>query len=422
MVSINPENVNNIVKGAENSLKKKTLGGVSAESAKEAIQNVATGIKQLADNAIGAVQQELQAFKGKSAQEMAELTSRKDAVILGKDKQIADITENAKQQLKAAKAVKTGKPKTLSNGNVETVKVNKNGARMTTETTPDGKGIVKVTVETLDGDIRATKYNPTTNKPIKTFTNVNGDKTIEYTSAGAKIKDVNVKNTKVRPNVVSEDVKANGYGRDTIKRTYSDGSYDIVDYDNQKQIEKLSTKFNSAGKKIETTECTLISNDGKPLNFETKKFNPETGFVEESVLESANGSKSKVIYTKGKPTKKIEKTLQGLKREISAKVDKYGNVDASNPDMKYVYPKNSPIKESRIDFSSRFYANKETLKMKDGSTVTMEINSNYGPYNVTIHRKGESPVALEREQGREYLEKIGKVGYNQDENYYSNVL
>ena len=124
----------------------------------------------------------------------------------------------------------------------------------------------------------------------------------------------------------------------------------------------------------------------------------------------------------GKHYKTEEKTKQGLKRIITAKTDKYGNVDDSNPTLKYIYPKESLIKSSTVDSESRFYANKEILKMKDGSTVTMGINNNYTPYNVTINRQGEAPKILEREEGAEYLKKIGKVGYRQDENYFSNVL
>ena len=60
--------------------------------------------------------------------------------------------------------------------------------------------------------------------------------------------------------------------------------------------------------------------------------------------------------------------------------------------------------------------------MKDGSTVTMAINNNYTPYNVTINKQGEASKVLEREEGAEYLKKIGKVGYRQDEDYFSNVL
>ena len=104
MVSINPENV---IKTAESGLKKKAFGGVSLESAKEAIQKTADGVKQLAENAIGSVQQELQNFKGKSAQEMAEMTSKKDAVIIGKDKQIAQKDEQLNIIQKALNTAKS---------------------------------------------------------------------------------------------------------------------------------------------------------------------------------------------------------------------------------------------------------------------------------------------------------------------------
>ena len=183
MVSINPENV---IKTAESGLKKKAFGGVSLESAKEAIQKTADGVKQLAENAIGSVQQELQNFKGKSAQEMAEMTSKKDAVILGKDKQIAQKDEQLniiQKALNTAKSIKEGKPKKLKNGNYEISKVNKNGAKMTTEKTADGK-LVKVSVETLDGDVRTTRYSLETGKPKSTYTNVNEETTLKYDNDG----------------------------------------------------------------------------------------------------------------------------------------------------------------------------------------------------------------------------------------------
>lgn len=421
MVSINPENIKNVVQSAENGLKKKALGGFTPESTKEALQKVADGVKQLADNAIGAVQRELQAYKGKSAQEMAELTSKKDAVILNKDKQIAEVKENAKQQIKAAKAVKTGKPKTLPNGNVETVKVNKNGARMTTETTPDGRK-VNVSVETINGDIRKTKYDPVSGKPVKTFTNINGDKVIDYAEGNSKITSVNVKKIKPqKPKLVSDKVIESKYGMQKIEKVYSDGSYEMVGYNPRLQLAVSSEKFNAAGKKIETFALTS-DKDGN--QFKTiKKLNPETGKKIEELVEKSNGCKTKTFYNDSEiPYKKVEITQQGLKRIIAGKPDKYGNINVNNPSMKYVYPKNSPIKESKIDFQSQFYARKESLKMKDGSTVTMEINDNYDAYNVTIMRKGEEPKVLDRQAGQEYLEKIGKVGYREDNQYYYNHL
>lgn len=418
-----------IIKSAESVLKKKALGGVSLDSAKEAIQKTADGVEQLAKDAIGSVQQELQNFKGKSAQEMAELTSKKDAVILGKDKQIAQKDEQLniiQKALNTAKAIKEGKPKKLKNGNYETSKVNKNGAKMTTEKTADGK-LVKVSVETLDGDVRTTRYNLETGKPKSTYTNVNEETTLKYDNDGKlKSKDlVNVKKSSVqKPKLVSEDVISTDTrkGIDNIKKTYSDGSYQMIEYSKSTQIPLVSEKFNKEGKLVERAR-TFIGGSGKVASTTTEKLNPETGKSVEIINQHADGTSSRSLFNgEGKLYKKEEKTKQGLKRIITAKTDKYGNVDDSNPALKYVYPKESLIKSSTVESESRFYANKEILKMKDGSTVTMGINNNYTPYNVTINRQGETPKVLEREEGAEYLEKIGKVGYRQDTNYYSNVL
>lgn len=53
MVSLNIEN---IVKMAENSFVKKTFGGISPESAKEALNKVADGVKKVAEEVIGTAQ------------------------------------------------------------------------------------------------------------------------------------------------------------------------------------------------------------------------------------------------------------------------------------------------------------------------------------------------------------------------------
>lgn len=426
MVSINPENV---IKSSESVLKKKAFGGVSLESAKEAIQKTAEGVKQLADNAIGAVQQELQNFKGKSAKEMAEMTSKKDAVIIGKDKQLAEKDEQVnilKKALNTAKSIKEGKPKKLKNGNVETSKVNKNGAKMTTEKTFDGK-LVKVSVETLDGDIRTTRYNLETGKPKSTYTNINDETNIKYDKDGKiKTKDlVNVKKSSVqKPKLVSEDIISTDTrsGIDNIKKTYSDGSYQMIEYSKSAQTPLASEKFNKEGKLVEKVRTTL-DNSSKVASTTTEKLNPETGMSVEIINQRADGTSTRKLFNaEGKFYKREEKTKQGLKRIITAKTDKYGNVDDSNPTLKYVYPKNSLIKSSTVELESRYYPNKEVLKMKDGSTVTMGINNYYTPYNVTINKQGEAPKVLERDEGVEYLKKIGKVGYRQDEDYFSNRL
>ena len=423
MPSINSENVKNIVQFAENGLKKKTIGGFTPESTKEALQKVANEIKQLADDALGAVQKELQAYKGKSAQEMAELTSKKDAVILAKDKQIAEVKEYAKQQIKALKAIKTGKPKILPNGNTETVKVNKNGARMTTETTPDGKRM-SISVETINGDIRKTKYDPQTGKPVQTFTNINGDKVLNYSDGIFKKKSsVNTKKIKpAKPELISDKVIETKNQMQKIKKVYSDGSYEMIDYNPYTQKAVEGAKFNAQGKKTEYfITGGYLKND---LYFkETVKLNPATGKKTEYIKESSDGTIIRTLYNDAEVAyKTVQKTKQGLKRIIVCDIDKYGNVQTQNPKLKYIYPKDSLIKESKIDFQSQFFAVKETLRMKDGSAVTLKIDNNYNPYEVTIIRKGQNPQVLNREEGSTYLSKIGKVGYRDDNKYYYNSI
>ena len=455
MVSINPENV---IKTAESGLKKKAFGGVSLESAKEAIQKTADGVKQLAENAIGSVQQELQNFKGKSAQEMAEMTSKKDAVILGKDEQIKDLSKDLEKSNKIITKLKSnftwGKPKETKRGTIVITRSNKNGARMELEMTkPDTDArasLLKVTVTNNDGDVRKTafklneakmkkdiKYKKTSNEPENinleigtrksTYTNVNEETTLKYDNDGKlKSKDlVNVKKSSVqKPKLLSEDIISSDTrtGIDNIKKTYSDGSYQMIEYSKSAQTPLASEKFNKEGKLVEKARTTL-DNSGKVASTTTEKLNPETGKSVEIINQYADGTSSRKLFNEeGKFYKKEEKTKQGLKRIITAKTDKYGNVDDSNPTLKYVYPKESLIKSSTVELESRYYANKEVLKMKDGSTVTMGINNNYTPYNVTINKQGEAPKVLEREEGAEYLKKIGKVGYRQDEDYFSNVL
>ncbi len=425
MVAINPENVQSVLKSAENVLKKKTLGGFSAESTQEALKKVADGVKELADNAVGAVQKELQAYKNKTAQEMADLTSQKDAVILSKDKQIAEIKEEAAQQLKAvkaAKAVKTGKARTLPNGNTETVKVNKNGARMTTETTPEGKKI-NVTVETIDGDIRKTKYDAQTGKPVQTFTNVNGDKVLNYSDGKLeKAADVNIKKTKPqKPELISDKVIREESTVQTIKKSYSDGSYETFEYVPMYGKVYSGEKFNAQGQKTEYFKKNSFKD--KEMT-ETVKLNPQTGKKSEYYLKSSDGSYTRILYNDAEVGyKKIEKTQQGLKRIITCDIDKYGNVDTYHPKMKYIYPKDSPIKNTKIKLAQNIYeSTEEIMKMKDGSTVALKLDGFYNPYHVTIMRKGQEPQVLNRNEGEAFLDKIGKVGYREDRNYYNNII
>ena len=395
MVSINPENIKNVVQSAENGLKKKALGGFTPESTKEALQKVADGVKQLADNAIGAVQRELQAYKGKSAQEMAELTSKKDAVILNKDKQIAEVKENAKQQIKAAKAVKTGKPKTLPNGNIETLKVNKNGARMTTETTPDGRK-VSVSVETIDGDIRKTKYDPVSGKPVKTFTNINGDKTIEYGEYETKVKDVNVKKSKTKPTIVNRvQEKDKSTGENVIRQTYSDGSYKIAHPRNQ--YGSVIVESFSPDKKL-TERVTTWDEAQRIEKFSDNKYTciEKNEYFETTQVQKKDSTGRDFISSYKNVSKK-----NGITEKFNRDVDEFGVVKPDYKELKY-YPKNSKVAYSergvRVnDQDGRKQLSKQEIyHMKDGSKYIVHYNppKEYTSLNVKGDR-GVYNVALE---------------------------
>ena len=281
MTGIDAFKINEVMTKAKLIHQKKTFGGISSESANEALQYVADNVKKIAEDVIDAVQKELDSYKGKTAKEMADFTSERDKfiqkaqveasradvaeaqvqqvqekldsykgrtskeiadLISERDKfiqkaqveasradvaeaqvqqvqekldsykgrtskEIADLiserdkfvqkaqaeatrADAAEAQIKQSKKSKVGKPKVLHNGNIEYKKLNKNGATLVVEKTPNGK-LVRVKGEDLDGNLRETTFDPQSGKRIKTFTNVNGDKVYIYDDANVLVKPLN---------------------------------------------------------------------------------------------------------------------------------------------------------------------------------------------------------------------------------------
>ena len=69
-MAINPEQISKITTEAYSSLKNKALGGVSKDSAQSAIDAAVKKAVQLGEEAIGRIQQEMQALQGKTAREI----------------------------------------------------------------------------------------------------------------------------------------------------------------------------------------------------------------------------------------------------------------------------------------------------------------------------------------------------------------
>ena len=127
--------LSSIINDSSGILTSKTFGGVSKESAMQAIKDAAEKVANAGKEAVGKVQAELESYKGKTAQEMAELTSQKETVALELKGTKEELNET-KEELNKLKEELTETQKTkeqvrvLENGNKEIRKVNKNGAIM----------------------------------------------------------------------------------------------------------------------------------------------------------------------------------------------------------------------------------------------------------------------------------------------------
>ena len=419
---------------AQQQLVKKPLGGVSRDSADKAIEQAAHEALLEGNKRIGSLEL-LVEDKDRSICVLKESMEKQKAYNSKINQELQDKLDTLNKQLAQSNAIKVGKPKTLPNGNIETIRVNKNGFRETTERLADGRKVSKK-FENIDGDILKITYDPSTEKPLKVFSNINGDTLTEYN--GDKITTKAVNNKKVlpkKPELIKtemlKDESKMSSGISKIRRSYSDGSYDMIDYSHYRQYPIKEVKINKAGKVYQETEYKFYDHykisttsvlDPKKQRAKViiskriydKDFEPKNTYINEDHKFTDDNCQ---IY------KKVIKYNNGLVRIIEAKKDEYGFLNTSNPSLKIIYPKNSKIKSSEVKYRSQFDPSKETLKMRDGSTVTMSIDSNYNPYDVVISDKqGNNKILESGEEIREYMTSIGKNAGINSSDYYYNVL
>lgn len=423
-----------IITEASSLLQKKTLGGISKESAIEAIQKAVEKAKTAAEEAVGKVQQELRTYQNKSANDIAKITSEKDAFKKESEKAIADAKAECASKLKEAKKVKIHE-KTLPNGNTEIRKVNKNGAVMVKEVTPEGK-LVKVEVTSAEGDYVKTTYNANTGKPLKTFKTTNGDKTIKYNAEGKSVetKNVNVKKVKPqKPELQATEILKEDSSFAEIKKTYSDGSYEMISYSKMQKAPIKQQIFNSEGKLVKNIDSDFRGNT--PIHT-TNEFDPVTSIIKkrtcdyEQAIKTEYFTKQTGSYPQNALTKvELLDKNTGIKQIIKANIDEYGFIDSRNPNIDYIYPKKSKIKSSRVEFKSPYYPQKETIKMKDGSTVVLStIDGNYNIYTMEIIPKGQiGEVINDSAKITEWCQNNGRPLYDRGnrgigEQYYNNNL
>ncbi len=353
MALITPDETANIAKNIVQTLKSKAFGGVSKESAEAGIELATKRTAELGNETIGKLQREMQELKGKTAKEIADITSQKDDVILQTKKEaqteINKVKEganaaiqSAKKALKKAKASKIIE-KILPNGNKLIRKANNNGAVMEKEIAllknkngEISEHMLNAKVTDLAGNVRKTKYNPLTGKPINTYTDTVKPRLYEYDSKGQNtaIKDVNVKKVKPeKPTLVTQtephEINAGPSGERAIgvERIFSDGSSEtIAKITNPNNPRVIVAKKDPNGQVYERTTTWTENKSQRIERFEKDGIYSET----EKFIDTNNQLFSRTIYSAKDQmsNRRIsigEKVMNSIgKKQIKRQKDEFG--------------------------------------------------------------------------------------------------
>ena len=422
------QHINKLQTKAACYLQNRTLGGVTKESATTAIEVAVKDSLEIGEQAATKIEQQLKTERENQkiiTKSLNNTVSMLETKLQEAQKDFDTAMQQAKAKIRDIRKPKTI-TKTLENGNTETRKVNLNGATMVHEVSPSGKA-VKTEVTLLDGSKRRTTYNPTTGKPMKTFTNVNEDKIIKYDHEGKSIKQeaVNVKKVVTeKPKMVAQEILEEKNGVATIKRSFSDGSYEIINYSKTKKAAFFEKRFDANGKLKSETQSKLGTNG---VEYKTTQVF-EDGLVKKRIIECKDFKKTTIYEKDNGVVEQIIEYKSGHKKIIKATKDAYGFTEQTNKTVKYIYPKTSKIKESRIRFDDNYSPTIETLKLRDGSTVELsKINQNYFPYKIEIvDKNGTTKLIEDRQAIKTYLNELYKEDLNWrvkfNDNYYTNVF
>lgn len=353
MALITPDETANIAKNIAQTLKSKAFGGVSKESAEAGIELATKKTAELGNETIGKLQREMQELKGKTAKEIADITSQKDAVILQTKKEaqteINKVKEGANAAIQSAKnalkEAKAGKiiEKILPNGNKLIRKANNNGAVMEKEIAllknkngEISEHMLNAKVTDLAGNVRKTKYNPLTGKPINTYTDTVKPRLYEYDSNGKNntVKDVNIKKLKsTKPTLVTQtephEINAGPSGERAIgvERIFSDGSSEtIAKITNPNNPRVIVAKKDPSGQVYERATTWTENNSQRIERFEKDGTYIET----EKFIDTNNQLFSRTIYSAKDQmsNRRIcigEKVMNSIgKKQIKRQKDEFG--------------------------------------------------------------------------------------------------
>lgn len=377
MALITPDETANIAKNIAQTLKSKAFGGVSKESAEAGIELATKRTAELGNETIGKLQREMQELKGKTAKEIADITSQKDDVILQTKKEaqteINKVKEGAnaaiqsvKKALKKAKASKIIE-KILPNGNKLIRKANNNGAVMEKEIAllknkngEISEHMLNAKVTDLAGNVRKTKYNPLTGKPINTYTDTVKPRLYEYDSNGKNntVKDVNIKKLKsTKPTLVTQtephEINAGPSGERAIgvDRIFSDGSSEtIAKITNPNNPRVIVAKKDPSGQVYERATTWTENNSQRIERFEKDGTYIET----EKFIDTNNQLFSRTIYSAKDQmsNRRIcigEKVMNSIgKKQIKRQKDEFGFYTDTYKG-KYTFSKDSGKKPIKLE-------------------------------------------------------------------------
>lgn len=377
MALITPDETANIAKNIVQTLKSKAFGGVSKESAEAGIELATKRTAELGNETIGKLQREMQELKGKTAKEIADITSQKDDVILQTKKEaqteINKVKEGANAAIqsakKALKEAKAGKiiEKILPNGNKLIRKANNNGAVMEKEIAllknkngEISEHMLNAKVTDLAGNVRKTKYNPLTGKPINTYTDTIKPRLYEYDSNGKNntVKDVNIKKLKsTKPTLVTQtephEINAGPSGERAIgvDRIFSDGSSEtIAKITNPNNPRVIVAKKDPSGQVYERTTTWTENKSQRIERFEKDGTYSET----EKFIDTNNQLFSRTIYSAKDQmsSRRIcigEKVMNSIgKKQIKRQKDEFGFYTDTYKG-KYTFSKDSGKKPIKLE-------------------------------------------------------------------------
>ena len=426
-------NVEGIVTNAAKKFEKKFMGGITEESARKALQAGIEEAATIGQAEVRIVQQKLSKTQVQSAQQIAELTKQKDRFERGVNQLTAERDQIA-EELKAAQQVIEGAAKPIRGinpkGNIVEVSTNPRGRiTKTVEKLPNKEETpISVTYTDKLGYKRTNHLDLGTGKVERTTTNTHGNHEYVYGEKGSVV--IGSKSKKpvkcLSKDIIEKNLK-NGIAK--IKKTYSDGSYEIINYNINTKCEFSGYRINKYGKKI--SEFEMRGNNSEKM---TTFFDEDRGeflssrLIEWTTNKGGKGSQETFYeYSEGtaKAYKKETIMPDGIKQIAEALQDQYGFFDRNHLTIKYLYPKSHKVKSSKITpvlNQGHYYAN-ETIKLRDGRIIEAKISDAGQPFEIVVKSKDGKILETDFKAGRDLINSLNNRGesFQGSAYYFTNI-